>query len=249
MDPLQTSQLLHLPDELLVQILSLCDPVSLLQLSRSCRSLRDILLATGVAHIWTTARLNYPPIKCRKTQMFPFGVSFTNEVEVPLPNRFQNITEPAYAKLMFEDVCTSCSENRGKPYPALQRRLCNACRDTHCVKRSSLLDTIKPFADVPSYTDEDENAWLASVRIHCPKQQATHQEDLYWRQDVEEHTSRAIKYGKVTKLYLETDETDASKARDQFERQWREWLEAYRVVNEGDEDARLAGPTGQNTLL
>lgn len=77
-----------------------------------------------------------------------------------------------------------------------------------------------------SYTDEDENAWLASVRLHCPKQQAAHEEDLYWLRDVEEHSRRAVKYGKVTKVYLAADEAEESKARDQFERQWREWLEA-----------------------
>lgn len=38
--------------------------------------------------------------------MFPFGVSFTNEVEVPLPDRFDGITEPAFARLMFEGGCS-----------------------------------------------------------------------------------------------------------------------------------------------
>lgn len=138
-----------------------------------------------------------------------------------------------------------------------------------CIRRSSLLETVQPFANVHSYTDEDENAWLASVRLHCPKQQAAREEDLYWRQDVENHTRRAIQYGKVTKVYLETSEADAIKVRDQFERQWREWLEAKyvfngiaherlvplnhylasRVVNEGLSDAKLAGSTGQNSLF
>lgn len=38
--------------------------------------------------------------------MFPFGVSFTNEVEVPLPEPFPGVEEPAFARLMFVDNCT-----------------------------------------------------------------------------------------------------------------------------------------------
>lgn len=40
--------------------------------------------------------------------MFPFGVSFTNEVEVPLPEPLQDMSEPYFAKLMFEEACSVC---------------------------------------------------------------------------------------------------------------------------------------------
>lgn len=81
--------------------------------------------------------------------MFPFGVSFTKEVEVPLPDRFANIDEPSFARLMFEEGCSvslaistsltglsdahnpyqSCQARIGTPYTALQKRLCDTCKD------------------------------------------------------------------------------------------------------------------------
>ena len=69
-------------------------------------SLRDILLSPTGEAIWSEARVNYPPMKCRKTQMFPFGVSFTKEVEVPLPERFDGLDEPTFASLIFEESCS-----------------------------------------------------------------------------------------------------------------------------------------------
>jgi hypothetical protein len=94
------------------------------------------------------------------------------------------------------------------------------------VKRSRLLDVIQPFAGAYHYTEEDANAWLASVRLHCSKQQAILEEDLYWKEEVQKHTKLAIQGSRVTKLTLDAKEMAASKKRDQFERQWREWLEA-----------------------
>ncbi|KAK9896709.1 hypothetical protein P389DRAFT_83139 [Cystobasidium minutum MCA 4210] len=237
-----------LPDELVVQILSLCQPSSLLQLSRTCHSFRDILLSSTGEAIWISARDNYPPIKCRKTQMFPFGVSFTKEVEVPLPERFDDMGEPAFAGLIFEEGCSHCHARRGTPYTALQRRLCDACKEARCVARSQLQDVVKPFASQYITDDNEINAWLASVRLHCPRQQGSHSEDLYWLEDVKSHTEKAIQGGRVTKMYLDTTEAEAAKARQESERQWREWIEANRVVNEGCADPKLAGSTGHNTL-
>jgi hypothetical protein len=85
---------------------------------------------------------------------------------------------------------------------------------------------VKPFENHYEPDDEEENAWLASVRLHCPRHQASRDEDLYWLEDVKQHTNRIVQHGRVTKIYLNTEEATASKARDQFERQWREWMEA-----------------------
>lgn len=95
-----------------------------------------------------------------------------------------------------------------------------------CVLRSQLQDVIKPFSNQYMQDDNEINAWLASVRLHCPKHQDSHSEDLYWLEDVKAHTQLAIQGGRVTKVYLDAEEAEAVKTRQESEKQWREWIEA-----------------------
>lgn len=70
--------------------------------------LRSILTSQRSRPIWEYARLQIPPIHCKRTSMLPFGVSFTTDVEIGIPElpADKSMSEPAYAHLVFEDTCT-----------------------------------------------------------------------------------------------------------------------------------------------
>lgn len=92
-------------------------------------SLRELLHSSNNAWIWTSSRSTVEPIRCTKTQMLPFGVSLKQQVDVPLPNKTDWMTDPDYTRLVFENDCTSCGKGGAPPFAELIRRACSNCED------------------------------------------------------------------------------------------------------------------------
>ena len=64
-------------------------PVDLLQLCRCCKELREVLMSRRSTHLWVMARSN---------------------VFLPPPECPEDLSEPAYANLLFGNNCTVSSK-------------------------------------------------------------------------------------------------------------------------------------------
>ncbi|KAI9566219.1 hypothetical protein HD554DRAFT_2329841 [Boletus coccyginus] len=82
-------------------------PLDLLNLARTCRSLRDLLMDKASGFVWKTAR--------RQVQ--------------GLPDCPADMTEPEYANLLFYSRCHVCGKHAKKVFWNLRRRYCPGCRD------------------------------------------------------------------------------------------------------------------------
>ncbi|KAK0216666.1 hypothetical protein EDD85DRAFT_781943, partial [Armillaria nabsnona] len=89
-----------------LQIFRLVFPVDLLQLARTNKGFRNILMKRSSASIWRVARTNIPG----------------------LPAPFPGMSEPTWANLLFFKSCEICTQKTTAPINWLYRvRLCMAC--------------------------------------------------------------------------------------------------------------------------
>ncbi|KAG8728103.1 hypothetical protein FRC12_022007, partial [Ceratobasidium sp. 428] len=127
--------MMTLPVEIIIQVLSYVTPCSLVALIRTNKALRRILLNPSSKPIWQSATARVPGLPVCPTWM----------------------SEPRYAALLFSKLCTLCGASTTlKPDPSLFVRLCASCRDTglmdygeagkegHITGLVSLSNTIKP---------------------------------------------------------------------------------------------------------
>ncbi|KAF5379650.1 hypothetical protein D9757_009232 [Collybiopsis confluens] len=100
---LRTGIIQHLPLELIFEILYHLQPYDLLRLSRTSKGFRNVLMHNSSQFLWRQARANVEPI----VPALPFDLS-----------------EPAYAHLLFYTYCTTLRESHvGVPCALLQKVL------------------------------------------------------------------------------------------------------------------------------
>ncbi|RPD59158.1 hypothetical protein L226DRAFT_572160 [Lentinus tigrinus ALCF2SS1-7] len=100
-------KMLDVPMDVFFEIASYLEPVDILQLARASRDLRSTLMSRSSRHVWVAARGNVDP---------------------PLPDCPDFLSEPEYAYLVFERFCEECGAGRAMNVDyALRVRLCRTC--------------------------------------------------------------------------------------------------------------------------
>ncbi|KAI0373295.1 hypothetical protein BV20DRAFT_803069 [Pilatotrama ljubarskyi] len=101
------TEIMNVPMDVFFEITSHLRPLDILQLSRSSKDLRNLLLSRNSRHIWIAARKNLVP---------------------PMPDCPDYMSEPQYAHLAFERVCHACGVGQSVNLDyAIPIRLCGAC--------------------------------------------------------------------------------------------------------------------------
>jgi len=225
--------LMQLPNELLLQILPYCHPTSILQLSRTCRSLHTFLTSRTSSHIWEYARLQIPAIHCKRTSMLPFGVSFTTDVEISIPEKPAEMSEIAFAHLLFEDVCTTCGEPATFTYPELSRRACTACSEAN----------LKILADFVQLHPDANKEIIVGLLRSC-SQFPTTSAMTYWKPDFDAVFEEYCK----DKTLARNDGVLGWHIRNRgrpdrtFGKVWREWIAAEKAIAEETRLAKTRAP-------
>ncbi|RDX52712.1 hypothetical protein OH76DRAFT_1480331 [Lentinus brumalis] len=101
-------QVLNVPVEVFLEIASHLQPLDLLHLARASLELRETLMSRKMRSVWIAARKNLDP---------------------PMPDCPEGMSEPAYASLVFEAQCIACGAGRAswKYSYAARVRFCGAC--------------------------------------------------------------------------------------------------------------------------
>lgn len=111
-----------MPLDVLFEIFTHMHPAELLNLSRSCKDFRGLLMTRTAAPFWKAARRNVDG----------------------LPDCPPFMSEPAYANLCFNNQCYRCFKPCQMIYWTLRVRLCNACRWMVMCTTTSQLVPVKP---------------------------------------------------------------------------------------------------------
>ncbi|OSC98615.1 hypothetical protein PYCCODRAFT_1417511 [Trametes coccinea BRFM310] len=102
--------LMHVPMDVFFEILSKLHPLDLLHVSRVSKQLRAVVLSRKSRFLWSA--------------------SLTSVDE--LPPCPEDMSEPAYAALLFTRTCTLCgATNASWVDYAIRLRLCKSCRESH----------------------------------------------------------------------------------------------------------------------
>ncbi|CAE6473584.1 unnamed protein product [Rhizoctonia solani] len=107
--------LLVLPVELFAEVMGGLKPIDVLNLSRTCKSLRDVLMRRSSEYIWKRATENLP-------------------YHLPLPPPWMDMLQ--YISVVYTKNCSACGRKAAQPahkripkfQPVLLVRLCVACR-------------------------------------------------------------------------------------------------------------------------
>ncbi|KLO05648.1 hypothetical protein SCHPADRAFT_717789 [Schizopora paradoxa] len=100
--------MLHLPNEIFLEIAHYLGPETLLQMSRATRDLREVLMSKYSKSIWRAS---------------------WSSSSIPLPPAY--FCEPFYAALLFDKCCLNCVTRKAtKKDIACHIRLCAACFKT-----------------------------------------------------------------------------------------------------------------------
>ncbi|KAF8264923.1 hypothetical protein EI94DRAFT_1737300 [Lactarius quietus] len=130
--------MLSLPLDVLFVLLSELQPMDLLNLARTSKTLRQVLMSRKSMSVWIAARRN------------------AGATVVPEPP--EDMSEPAWAQLLFGPaICSQCSaRNIHRVDFALRRRLCTVCRKRNLVFsikfRSQCPDLKESVMDLLPYT-------------------------------------------------------------------------------------------------
>lgn len=130
--------MLSLPLDVLFVIMSALLPMDLLNLARTSKTLRQVLMSRKSMSVWISARRN------------------AGATVVPEPP--EDMSEPAWAQLLFGPaICSQCStRNIHRVDFALRRRLCTICRKRNLVFsikfRSQCPDLKESVMDLLPYT-------------------------------------------------------------------------------------------------
>ncbi|KAI0831736.1 hypothetical protein BC628DRAFT_1415246 [Trametes gibbosa] len=101
------TEILNVPMDVFFEITSHLKPIDLLQLARTSKELRAMLLSRTSRHIWVAARRNIVP---------------------RMPDCPDYMSEAQYAHLVFERICDACGVNKSVNVDyAIPARLCGAC--------------------------------------------------------------------------------------------------------------------------
>ncbi|KAJ7284360.1 hypothetical protein C8J57DRAFT_691087 [Mycena rebaudengoi] len=109
-------QLLQVPLDILFEVLSHLLPLDILLLARLSNKLRSVLMHRSALHAWKTARANV----------------------LGLPDPPAEMSEPAWADLVFDRHCSVClAKGIWVIQWRLRMRLCKPCNDTIWVLSNS----------------------------------------------------------------------------------------------------------------
>ncbi|KAH9481744.1 hypothetical protein JR316_0006271, partial [Psilocybe cubensis] len=137
----------EMPIDILYEIFGYLHPMDVLNLSRTTKSLRSVLLARHARGVWRSA---------------------LGSVRA-LPSCPPDMTEPEYASLAFDDWCQLCLKRNTESISWLCRvRYCKSCMKKRCISEEELMYRIpkglsieKPETIFP-YTTLENNGYLPS---------------------------------------------------------------------------------------
>ncbi|RDX52691.1 hypothetical protein OH76DRAFT_118661 [Lentinus brumalis] len=112
------SGLLNVPLDIFFEIACHLEPLDILQLSRTSKALRRLLLSRTSRHIWITARKRIAPRA--------------------LPDAPAGLSEPLYAALVFQPTCMACGSRALSVDYALQVRFCRPCWNENVIRGKDL---------------------------------------------------------------------------------------------------------------
>ncbi|KAF8549225.1 hypothetical protein OG21DRAFT_1515448 [Imleria badia] len=101
------AELCQLNLDVLFIIATCIHPLDLLNLARTCKSLRILLMDRASEFIWRAARRQFED----------------------LPDCPDDLSEPAYANLAFYARCHACDKHTTAVFWRIRRRYCTECRD------------------------------------------------------------------------------------------------------------------------
>ncbi|KAF8547777.1 hypothetical protein OG21DRAFT_848516 [Imleria badia] len=140
------SQLCQLNLDVLFLLAEYVHPLDLLNLARTCKSLRALLMDKSSALAWKTARC---------------------QVQYDLPDCPADLTEPEYANLVFYARCHGCGKYVKKILWAIRRRYCPECRDGRLRRLSSCPDIIRNNLVLPAETLKADGAqWVDNEQVN-----------------------------------------------------------------------------------
>ncbi|KLO11644.1 hypothetical protein SCHPADRAFT_460961 [Schizopora paradoxa] len=117
----QLSGFKKIPSDIVFEIASYLEPPDLLHLTRTNYWLRSLLLSKKAAPVWKRARES-----------------------LGMPERPKDLSEPAYASLVFDCDCQLCGAPRIETRSlAMRITLCRSCRGTNIKKGIELLDEME----------------------------------------------------------------------------------------------------------
>ncbi|KAI0350284.1 hypothetical protein OH77DRAFT_1413304 [Trametes cingulata] len=100
-------EIMNMPLDVFIEIAAHLRPIDILQLARTSKLLRNILLSHGSRSVWITAR---------------------KAIEPPLPECPHGVSEPQYASVVFERFCHACGVGRAVNVDySIPIRLCGPC--------------------------------------------------------------------------------------------------------------------------
>ncbi|KAI9566202.1 hypothetical protein HD554DRAFT_2315645 [Boletus coccyginus] len=130
--------------------------LDLLNLARTCKSLRELLMDKASEFVWKTAR--------RQVQ--------------GLPDCPADMIEPEYANLLFYARCHGCGKYAKKVLWNLRRRYCPGCRDERLRSVSSCVDIIPLNFPVENLTMRHKKGkWVDKEQVDSFIQEYDHSSD------------------------------------------------------------------------
>ncbi|KAI9058976.1 hypothetical protein FKP32DRAFT_1580835 [Trametes sanguinea] len=128
--------LMHIPMDVFFEILSMLHPQDLLHLSRASKQLRAVVLSRKCRFVWAASLASVDGLP-------------------PCP---EDMSEPAYAALLFTHICTLCGATHAVWVDyAIRLRLCKSCRDANIKSGGRIL------TDEPALPPDPELLYVAMV--------------------------------------------------------------------------------------
>ncbi|KAK7676108.1 hypothetical protein QCA50_020948 [Cerrena zonata] len=131
----------EMPLDILIEVLCRSRPLDLLHIARTTKAFRNLLMARSSAYIWKESRMNVEG----------------------LPEPFPGMSEPVFASLCFEPICTLCFKSGIQNVIwEFRARLCNSCKSTRTKNPLALLVDV----DTVDFVLPHMSAHLSTKRIY-----------------------------------------------------------------------------------
>ncbi|KAJ3557326.1 hypothetical protein NM688_g1534 [Phlebia brevispora] len=160
------------PVDILAEVMAHLLPLDILNLSRTTKAFRRFLMVRAAEFIWRRARGNAAGLP-------------------PLPD---DMSEPAYASLMFDTYCHGCSADGFDTICwDLRLRYCVSCRERYFLLRGSIVKLypeLEPWCHINFYRAYPMMSFEERMHFHLP-----HVEALLQKTPKEELESARIKHG------------------------------------------------------
>ncbi|KAF8141420.1 hypothetical protein EV363DRAFT_1204107 [Boletus edulis] len=173
------SELCQLNLDVLFLLAAYIHPLDLLNLARTCKSLRELLMDKSSEFVWKTAR--------RQVR--------------GLPDCPADLTEPEYANLVFHARCHGCGKYAKKILWEMRRRYCPECRQTRLCSYSSCNETIQlnyVIATENLIINGEKGKWVDREQMHSFLQEYDRSSDKVQLLR-EKREQRCIMYGHALK--------------------------------------------------